>query len=98
MHVIEGGEIRASPEGKTVHHTTAEVRSNLGGTWSALIRERVESYGASKFEGNTEKARQGMSFIMSLLRNHQPLPDTVESYPPPPPGFGENWPEPRDGS
>ena len=38
----------------TIHRTTAEVRSDLGGTWSNLIRQRIESYGARRFEMNTE--------------------------------------------
>ncbi|ODN83517.1 hypothetical protein, variant [Cryptococcus amylolentus CBS 6039] len=54
MHVIEGGDLRAGPNGTTLHHTTAEVRSDLGGAWSSLIRKRIESYGLGKFEGNSE--------------------------------------------
>lgn len=38
----------------TLHHTTAEVRSHFGGAWSNLIRQRIESYGVGKFEGNSE--------------------------------------------
>ncbi|RSH85661.1 hypothetical protein EHS25_003801 [Saitozyma podzolica] len=82
MHVIEGGELRAGPSGSTIHHTTAEVRSNLGGAWSNLVRNRIEAYGVGKFEVNTETARKGMSLILSLLRDRQPLPDTAEFYPP----------------
>ena len=33
-----------------------------------------------------------MSLILYLMRNHQPSPDTMEFYPPPPPSFGEAWP------
>jgi hypothetical protein len=69
------------------------VRSNLGGAWSNLVRNRIESYGVGKFEVNTETARKGMSLILSLLRDRQPLPDTAEFYPPPPPQFGESWPD-----
>jgi len=92
MHVIEGGELKAGPSGTTLHVTTAEVRSGLGGSWSNMIRQRIESYGVGKFEVNTETARKGMTLIMDLLRNRQPLPDTAEFYPPPPPNFGDSWP------
>lgn len=100
----------------TLHHTTAEVRSHFGGAWSNLIRQRIESYGVGKFEGNSEtvscgnpfrlhaniaQSRKGMSLILSLLRNRQPLPETAEFefYPPPPPGFNESWKDiPEAGS
>nr|ODN94539.1 hypothetical protein L204_04672 [Cryptococcus depauperatus CBS 7855] len=93
MHVVEGGELRAGPNGTTLHYTTAEVRSHLGGTWSNLLRQRIESYGVNKFEGNSETSHKGMSLILSLLRNRHPLPETAEFefYPPPPPGFSESW-------
>ncbi|WVQ79999.1 hypothetical protein IAT38_002100 [Cryptococcus sp. DSM 104549] len=93
MHVIEGGELRAGPNGTTLHHTTAEVRSNFGGAWSNLIRQRIETYGVGKFEGNSETSRKGMSLILTLLRERRPLPETAEFefYPPPPPGFNESW-------
>ncbi|WVF66201.1 hypothetical protein IAT40_000941 [Kwoniella sp. CBS 6097] len=93
MHVIEGGEIRAGPNGTTLHHTTAEVRSHFGGAWSSMIRQRIESYGVGKFETNSEHSRKGMSLILNLLRTRHPLPETAEfeAYPPPPPGFNESW-------
>ncbi|WVR03474.1 hypothetical protein IAU60_000465 [Kwoniella sp. DSM 27419] len=93
MHVIEGGELRAGPSGTTLHHTTAEFRSYLGGAWSSMIRNRIEQWGVGKFEKNSEHSRQGMSLILSLLRTRHPLPETAEFefYPPPPPGFNESW-------
>ncbi|WVW81743.1 hypothetical protein I302_103739 [Kwoniella bestiolae CBS 10118] len=93
MHVIEGGEIRAGPNGTTLHHTTAEVRSSFGGAWSNLIRQRIEQYGVGKFETNSETSRKGMSLILALLRTRHPLPETAEFefYPPPPPGFNDSW-------
>jgi len=33
-----------------------------------------------------------MTLVMDLLRRRQPLPDTAEFYPPPPPQFGDRWP------
>lgn len=66
----------------TLHHTTAEVRSQFGGSWGQLIRDKIESYGANKLPGNTDRAREGMSLIMNLLRRRergQPAPaDTPE--------------------
>jgi len=38
----------------TLHYTTAEVKSDLGGSWSSMIREKIEAYGVGKFEGNAE--------------------------------------------
>lgn len=32
-----------------------------------------------------------MSVVLSALRDRQPLPDTAEFYPPPPPGFEDSW-------
>lgn len=55
----------------TLHHTTAEVRSQFGGSWGKLIRDRIESYGANKLPGNTDRAREGMSLIMNLLRRRE---------------------------
>ncbi|RXK42305.1 hypothetical protein M231_00295 [Tremella mesenterica] len=78
MHVIEGGEIVAGPNGSTLHHTTAEIRSNFGGAWSNLVRQRIESYGIGKFEVNTETARKGMALILDLLRRREPLPGREE--------------------
>ncbi|KAL7422759.1 PRELI domain-containing protein 1, mitochondrial [Cryptotrichosporon argae] len=74
MLVIEGGEIVESPTGSTLHHTTAEVTSNFGGQWSSLLRQRIESYGVGKFEGNTELARKGMALVLGLLRDRHLLP------------------------
>jgi hypothetical protein len=37
------------------------------------------------------QARQGMSLVMHHLRTQQPIPDTAEFYPPPPPNFREAW-------
>ena len=72
MHIIEGGDLSAGPSGydtslyvikteyliarNTIHRTTAEVRSNLGGAWSSFMRQRIETYGVGRFEGNTETA------------------------------------------
>ena len=36
--------------------------------------------------------------ILNRLRTRQPVPDTAEFYPPPPPGFGETWPIPPGSS
>lgn len=49
----------------TLHHTTAEVRSQFGGRWSQIIRNKIESYGIGKFEGNTEKVGE-----LITARNH----------------------------
>ena len=38
----------------TLHKTTAEVRSDIGGGWSSMVRKQIESYGVGKFEVNSE--------------------------------------------
>ncbi|ORX38271.1 hypothetical protein BD324DRAFT_577959 [Kockovaella imperatae] len=97
MHVLEGGELRGQSDGHTSHITTVEIRSDFGGSWSKLIRDRIEAQGAGRFLKNTERARQGMILILDAMRNRQPLPaDTMEFYPPPAPSFGDHWPSPTD--
>jgi hypothetical protein len=88
MHIIEGGDLRAGPSGyvtyypqlssaslttsNTIHRTTAEVRSNLGGAWSNFMRQRIETYGVGKFEGNTE------TVSTVLEANHMSLINRLE--------------------
>lgn len=43
------------------------------------------------------QSRKGMSLVMTRLRSRQPLADTAEFYPPPPPQFGDAWPAPLGG-
>jgi hypothetical protein len=38
----------------TLHRTTAHIVSDFGGGWSSLVRSRIESWGAGRFEGNAE--------------------------------------------
>lgn len=46
---------KGSADGSTtIHRTQAEIKSDFGGAWSAMIRQRIESYGAGKFETNSE--------------------------------------------
>ncbi|BEI79909.1 hypothetical protein CcaverHIS002_0104380 [Cutaneotrichosporon cavernicola] len=79
MHVIEGGELCAGPDGSTMHHTTAEVRSQFGGSWSQILRDKIESYGIGKFEGNTEHSRKGMSLILGLLRRREMANGSIDT-------------------
>ncbi|ODO11029.1 hypothetical protein I350_01630 [Cryptococcus amylolentus CBS 6273] len=107
MHVIEGGDLRAGPNGQVPplswRYSADEIQDN------ATSHDRRESYGLGKFEGNSETSRKGMSLILQLLRHRHPLPETAEFefYPPPPPGFSESWTdmpeaasrqEPKEGS
>jgi hypothetical protein len=41
----------------SIHRITAEIRSDFGGRFSALIRQRIEDYAAGKFEVNSETVR-----------------------------------------
>lgn len=80
MSVIEGTElVSAGVDRGTLHKTSAYIVSDFGGTLGSLVRGRIESWGAGRFEGNAETARQGMSLILSLLRSSQPLPNSVDT-------------------
>jgi hypothetical protein len=71
----------------TIHRTTAEVRSNLGGAWSNFMRQRIETYGVGKFEGNTEtvsKAILGLNGTESTGAKRHDLGDgSAEKTPTP---------------
>jgi hypothetical protein len=67
-----------------------------------MVRQRIESYAVSKYESGSEHvssvytdclrlSKKGMSLVMTRLQSRQPLSDTAEFYPPPPPHFGEEW-------
>ncbi|KAJ9099886.1 hypothetical protein QFC21_003891 [Naganishia friedmannii] len=82
MHVTEGTELEsAAPFRGTYQHTTALISSNFGSDsrLSSFARGRIENWGAARFEGNSERARQGMSLIMERLRAYQALPNTLEA-------------------
>lgn len=83
IHVAESAEFHpaAGPSRGTAQLTTAYVSSNFGSGsgLSSLLRGRIEQYGASRFERNAKNAREGMSLILSLLRNYEPLPQTLEA-------------------
>lgn len=83
IHVAEGAEFHpaAAPARRgTTQLTTAYVSSHFGSGsgLSSLVRGRIEKYGAGRFEKNARNAREGMSLILSLLRNYEPLPATSE--------------------
>lgn len=47
-----------------------------------MIRDKIESYGANKLPGNTDRAREGMSLIMGLLRRREKGQPTDTPEPP----------------
>ncbi|KAJ9126393.1 hypothetical protein QFC24_002131 [Naganishia onofrii] len=79
MHVAEGTELESAAPFR--QHTTALISSNFGSDsrLSSFARGRIENWGAARFEGNSERARQGMSLIMERLRGYQALPNTLEA-------------------
>ncbi|KAI5452549.1 hypothetical protein NCC49_000711 [Naganishia albida] len=82
MHVAEGTELEsAAPNSGTYQHTTALISSNFGSDsrLSSFARRRIENWGAARFESNAERARQGLSLIMTKLSAHQALPNTLEA-------------------
>lgn len=65
-----GGRVDAR---STTHFTTAEVRSQFGGSWSQILRNKIESYGIGKFEGNTEHVSyKRIPTLIAVTQGHVP--------------------------
>jgi len=70
MQVVESTTLRQADDGKTLQTTNAEVISQFG--WG--LTKRIEKYGVYKFKKNVEKSRQGISLVLSLLRESRLQP------------------------
>jgi hypothetical protein len=77
MQVMESTVLTDGPPGKTQHMTEASIVSNFG--WG--LAKRIEKYGASKFKSNIERSREGIAFILHLLRESRPRPLTLGGDP-----------------
>ncbi|KAJ7225921.1 PRELI-like family-domain-containing protein [Mycena pura] len=71
MQVEETVVFRSMPEGNTLQHTEARIRSGFG--WG--LTKRIETHGLNKFKANVQRSREGVSLIVQLLRQSrlQPL-------------------------
>nr|GAT43671.1 predicted protein [Mycena chlorophos] len=86
MQVEESVVFKSLPDGRTLQHTEARVRSAFG--WG--LTKRIEAHGLSKFKANMQRSREGVSLVLQLLRQSrlQPLglgPESTLSLPAPPP-------------
>ncbi|PPQ63717.1 hypothetical protein CVT24_004297 [Panaeolus cyanescens] len=73
MQVEESVSYTQLPEGRTLQHTEARVISRFG--WG--LTKRIENHGLSKFKANLQRSREGVSLILSLLRQSRLQPMTL---------------------
>lgn len=73
MQVEESIQFAQTPEGKTLQHTEARVVSKFG--WG--LTKKIENHGLSKFKANMQRSREGVSLILSLLRQSRLQPMTL---------------------
>ncbi|KAF7320200.1 RIC1 domain-containing protein [Mycena kentingensis (nom. inval.)] len=64
MQVEETVYFKSLPDGKTLQHTEARVRSGFG--WG--LTKRIETHGLNKFKANMQRSREGVSLVLQLLR------------------------------
>ncbi|KAH9486682.1 Protein UPS1, mitochondrial [Psilocybe cubensis] len=76
MQVEESVQFAQTLDGKTLQHTEARVVSKFG--WG--LTKKIENHGLSKFKANMQRSREGVSLILSLLRQSrlQPMAMGIE--------------------
>ncbi|KAF8898474.1 PRELI-like family-domain-containing protein [Infundibulicybe gibba] len=73
MQVEESVVLQQTPEGKTLQTTEARILSGFG--WG--LARRIESHGLARFKANVQRSREGVSLILSLLRQSRLQPMTL---------------------
>ncbi|KXN81122.1 Protein UPS1, mitochondrial [Leucoagaricus sp. SymC.cos] len=73
MRVEESVEFRQAPEGKTLQHTEARIFSGFG--WG--LTKKIENHGLTRFKANLQRSREGVSLILSLIRQSRLQPMTL---------------------
>jgi len=73
MQVEESVQFALNDEGKTVQRTEARVFSRFG--WG--LTKKIENHGLTKFKANMQRSREGVSLILSLLRESRLQPMTM---------------------
>jgi hypothetical protein len=73
MQVEESILFRHTEDGKTLQTTTASIVSGFG--WG--LTKRIEHHGLAKFKANVQRSREGVSLILSLLRQSRLRPMTL---------------------
>jgi len=76
MRVEESQLFQAVDNGKTLQTTEASITSKFG--WG--LTRRIESHGLARFKANVQRSREGVSLILSLLRQARLEPMTLGSY------------------
>ncbi|KAF8203149.1 PRELI-like family-domain-containing protein [Pholiota molesta] len=87
MQVEESVHFDQSAEGKTLQHTEARIVSRFG--WG--LTKKIENHGLTRFKANMQRSREGVSLILSLIRESRLQPMTMtmtlgaeNSHPPSP--------------
>jgi hypothetical protein len=73
MQVEESVVFRHTEDGKTLQTTTASIVSGFG--WG--LTKRIEHHGLTRFKANVQRSREGVSLILSLLRQSRLRPMTL---------------------
>ncbi|KAF8912941.1 MSF1-domain-containing protein, partial [Gymnopilus junonius] len=73
MQVEESVQFAQTTDGKTLQHTEARVFSRFG--WG--LTKKIENHGLSKFKANMQRSREGVSLILTLLRQSRLQPMTL---------------------
>lgn len=77
MKVEESVYFQQTPEGKTQQTTEARIVSGFG--WG--LTKRIETHGLNKFKAHVQRSREGVSLILSLLRERGLQPMTLGGAP-----------------
>jgi hypothetical protein len=73
MRVEERVTLQETDDGKTLHRTEARFLSNFG--WG--LTKRIESHSLARFKANVQRSREGVSLILSLIRQARMQPMTL---------------------
>jgi len=73
MRVEECVTLQETDDGKTLHKTEARFLSNFG--WG--LTKRIESHSLARFKANVQRSREGVSLILSLIRQARMQPMTL---------------------
>ncbi|KAF9523581.1 MSF1-domain-containing protein [Crepidotus variabilis] len=73
MQVEESVKFAQTTDGKTLQHTEGRVFSRFG--WG--LTKKIENHGLNKFKANLQRSREGVSVVLSLLRQSRLQPMTL---------------------
>jgi len=73
MQVEESVLFKQTEDGKTLQTTEARILSGFG--WG--LAKKIENHGLTRFKANVQRSREGVSLILSLLRQSRLQPMTL---------------------